>query len=568
MISKNTFLVTGLFAVLCCFQTNAQTPVSAPSIQQGYIKEALTNAGLSNVYDMPNGNFLYSGNGIVVDGTGTMVNQYDLTDNTVLGFTGTTSQSSRHLRPLSDGSFILKATASSAIVITATNQTLTPHGGNDILIVKYDSSFNLQWAKLYGGSAKDGANDIIQTADGGYILVGNTQSTDGDLQGIKTAADTINHVYIAKLDATGTIQWQKTYGGTQAAATINGRYIGQEVIQTSDNNYLVSATLNGTADGDITETPLGGSDVWMLKLNGTDGTILWQKLLGGSNTDSGKKIRELADGHFTVLVKSKSVDGQVTYPKGGFDAWLVKLDKANGNILWDVSIGGNSDEEESGSMDFALAPEGNIVVATPTLSTELPGFQGTSTIGNILVSKINYLNGEIIWDRLFGPTGPNYNNHAPNNFTMSRSMAIHSLSNGNLFIFGHISREVPIADANNQIEAVLPFSGPDMDNSFTQHNYTDNDDIADWYFKLAPDALDTNKWDTSKFGYYPNPANDMVYFTESVQAVQVYDLSGRQLLNQKSEAITEINVSALQQGTYIVTVTKEGTPHSFKIIKK
>ena len=67
----------------------------------------------------------------------------------------------------------------------------------------------IQWQKTLGGSADDVAFSIRETADGGYIVGGETNSTDGDI--------TINHgesdCWIIKLNTTGTIQWQKTFGG-------------------------------------------------------------------------------------------------------------------------------------------------------------------------------------------------------------------------------------------------------------------------------------------------------------------------------------------------------------------
>jgi hypothetical protein len=60
------------------------------------------------------------------------------------------------------------------------------------------------WAKTYGGSGWEQANSVQQTSDGGYIVAGDTNSSGvGDYD-----------VWVLKLNSTGGITWQKTYGGS------------------------------------------------------------------------------------------------------------------------------------------------------------------------------------------------------------------------------------------------------------------------------------------------------------------------------------------------------------------
>ena len=76
-------------------------------------------------------------------------------------------------------------------------------GGTDFWCVKLDASGNVIWQKTYGGSETDQAIAVQATADGGYILAGNTDSFGaGDMD-----------VWYVKLDASGNVLWQKTYGG-------------------------------------------------------------------------------------------------------------------------------------------------------------------------------------------------------------------------------------------------------------------------------------------------------------------------------------------------------------------
>ena len=97
----------------------------------------------------------------------------------------------------------------------------------------------VQWKKCLGGSSRDFAYAIQQTTDGGYIIAGDSWSTDGDV--------TNNHGYdcwVVKLDGSGNIQWQKCLGGTNVD-------VATDIQQTSDGGYIVAGQA-GSTDGDVT----------------------------------------------------------------------------------------------------------------------------------------------------------------------------------------------------------------------------------------------------------------------------------------------------------------------------
>jgi hypothetical protein len=82
-------------------------------------------------------------------------------------------------------------------------------GQHDYWIVKTDSVCNIQWQKNLGGKLSEIPNSIKETQDGGYIIVGSTNSNDGDVSRITQSTD----YWIVKLDKQGNIQWQKKLGG-------------------------------------------------------------------------------------------------------------------------------------------------------------------------------------------------------------------------------------------------------------------------------------------------------------------------------------------------------------------
>jgi hypothetical protein len=109
------------------------------------------------------------------------------------------------IRQTQDGNYILAGTSASVNCNITTN-----HGGVDFWLVKIDSKGNVIWNKCYGGSQNDYAYSMCIAADGGYIVSGNTLSSDGDVTGYHKDLDG----WIIKVSKDGILEWQKDLGGT------------------------------------------------------------------------------------------------------------------------------------------------------------------------------------------------------------------------------------------------------------------------------------------------------------------------------------------------------------------
>jgi uncharacterized delta-60 repeat protein len=215
-------------------------------------------------------------------------------------------------------------------------------GGEDIWILKLDSSGNVQWERSYGGGGdnEDSASSIQQTRDGGYIVAGPTESFG--------AGD--EDLWVLKLNSSGNVQWQKAYG------EVDGE--GAEYIQqTSDGGYIVT--------GWTASFGSGGEDFWVLKL-ASNGNVQWQKTYGGGNDDEAMSIQQIADGDYIVAGWTES------FGAGDADLWVLKLD-SNGNVQWQKTYGGSG--YDGGSVkDYVEAVsiqqtcEGGYIVTVPTES--------------------------------------------------------------------------------------------------------------------------------------------------------------------------------------------------------
>lgn len=235
---------------------------------------------------------------------------------------GTGEEHGRSISQAPDGGYIV-----GIYTWSADGEITGQHGNVDAWIVKLSAAGNIQWQKALGGSHQDTVYDIRPTADGGYIMIGDTWSSDGDV----VANDGMGDVWVVKLSAAGLIEWQKTYGGS------SGDW-GRNIQQTIDGGYIFAAGTRSN-DGDVTGYH-GNEDFWIVKIS-SSGTLQWQKTFGGSSYEEINTISQTANGGYIVAGYTHSNDDDVTANHGVSDAWIVKL-SASGALVWQKTLGGSS----------------------------------------------------------------------------------------------------------------------------------------------------------------------------------------------------------------------------------
>jgi hypothetical protein len=222
----------------------------------------------------------------------------------------------RSIKQTTDGGYIVAGATASTDGDFSANHNMGA-ATYDYYITKINSTGRLEWQKIYGGKENDEAYAVQQTTDGGYIVTGYSESTDGnvtDHHGYAGYAD----YWLLKLTATGAIQWQKSLGGT-------GNDVGYSVQQTSDGGYIAAGYTKGATDGDVTYNHnTGTTDYWIVKMDNA-GSIKWQKSFGGGSFDDAHSIKQTIDGGFIVAGQSFSNDGDVSGNHGAYDFWVLKL---------------------------------------------------------------------------------------------------------------------------------------------------------------------------------------------------------------------------------------------------
>jgi len=202
--------------------------------------------------------------------------------------------------------------------------------GSGFCLVKTDSLGNIMWTKSYGGGAPDYARTLVQTSDGGYAILG--KKIPG-----WPFSDT-SFLWLIKTDSAGNMEWNQTYGEEEANDSL------QSLVQTSDGGYAMA--------GSTTAFGAGGSDFWLIKTD-SFGNMMWNKTYGGADSDSALDLVQTSEGGYALAGFTNS------FGVGETDFWLVKTD-SSGNMQWNQIYGGQSYETawaivQTGDGGYALA---------------------------------------------------------------------------------------------------------------------------------------------------------------------------------------------------------------------
>lgn len=204
------------------------------------------------------------------------------------------------------------------------------YGNTDFWVIKVDATGTKQWDRHYGGYDLDWLQDMVIAPDGGYLLAGLTWSSDGQ---VTSTSRGMNDYWVIKVDDSGAKQWDKRFGST-------GDDLLYKVVNTSDGGYALAGESNGNAGYEKSENGRGQTDIWVIKISST-GQLLWDRTLGGTGYEAGYGLAASNDGGVAVGSRSLSgISGDRTCPlhADGDDAWVVRLDGA-GSILWDRAFG-------------------------------------------------------------------------------------------------------------------------------------------------------------------------------------------------------------------------------------
>lgn len=181
-------------------------------------------------------------------------------------------------------------------------------GLSDVWLIRTDAAGNLLWEKTFGGAGSDEACSVIQTDDGGFVVVGFTSSYGAG------GADW----WLIRTDSAGSKLWDKTFGGGSDDRALS-------VAQAGDGGFVIAGYTRSFGQG--------STDGWLIRTDSA-GERLWDRTFGGSGDDAACSVSRTDDGEF-IVTGYMCPAGEVKE-----DVWLTRTD-ATGNQLWDRTFGGD-----------------------------------------------------------------------------------------------------------------------------------------------------------------------------------------------------------------------------------
>ncbi len=260
--------------------------------------------------------------------------------------------------PDSDGGYLVKAAPDGGYVLWGETSSYGA-GREDLLLLKTDATGAVQWARTYG-TPVDEFGSILPLEGGGFLLQGSSMDSGQQVQ-----------FFMARLAEDGSVQWQKSYGGANSGLA--------GAVPTADGGFLVSGF-------NFSFTTLQSS-LMMVRLDSA-GNILWQKQYSGSGQILGF-FHEAPDG--TILGSGTTLNLMTQ----NMDLWAARFD-ASGNLLWQKTYGGSG--MEGGGGLFPLSGGGFILSGT-TRSFGAGG--STNGVGDVWLLRLDP-NGNILWQKTYG----------------------------------------------------------------------------------------------------------------------------------------------------------------------
>jgi hypothetical protein len=413
------------------------------------------------------------------------------------------------------------------------------NGNYDIWVVKLDFSGNIIWQRTLGGTGDEILYSIIKTESEDIVVMGKSESTDGDVVGNHGFSD----VWVVKLTATGELLWQRCYGGSYAEEPLNDEDdFGSSIHETNDGGLLFVSTTRSN-DGDViglhdlypsaggTNELIFATDIWVVKTNSI-GEIVWQKCLGSNSDERSYEVIETSDGGSLVSGLTWSIeingvqygsDGDVSGAHGFFDLWIVKLNDV-GEISWQRCLGGSDIEEVNNARQHLTiqSADGGYITGLTTMSFDgdVQGYHGQRDIWIVKLDN----SGNLIWQKCLGGTQ----------------------SDGCRMIHQTSTLEVVVMGSTNSYDYdVVGNMGSDI-----------------WVVKLSDIDSNTPINMEGTFRIYPNPTNDFITMSvsDNMRGIlySIYDISGKKISSRRIEQTSfSISLEDLPSGVYSL-ITENG----------
>ena len=259
----------------------------------------------------------------------------------------------------------VRQTSDGGYIFTSRTNNCSIASGSGCYLIKTDVNGDTIWAKSYGTNANGAQytrNHVQQTKDGGYILSTTIYTTNDP--GI---------IVVIKTDSVGNKLWSKQYGGTKYDEV-------NSISLAGDDGYLIC--------GSTKSFGAGMSDIYVLKID-TAGSILWTRIYGSKDDETGGSIKETTDGGFILAGKRYNSIYQGIY--------LSKLDK-NGNATWTKLFRPANSVHIEADKEVIQTVDGGYAIITTT-SIKIGGSNTSDPYACLIKTNSN---GDELWAKVYG----------------------------------------------------------------------------------------------------------------------------------------------------------------------
>jgi len=295
----------------------------------------------------------------------------------------------------SDAGTSVKQTGDGGYIVTGVTSSFGS-GNDDLLLMKTNSTGDTLWQKALGGTDNDYGYSVHQTADGGYIVLGYTNSFGAGN----------DDMYLVKTDSAGDVLWSKTYGG---AVVDRGRFLHQ----TTDGGYIFT--------GWTYSFGMGNADIFYIKTD-ANGDTLWTKAIGGAPQDNARSVMQTSDGGYIIS------GGSDSFNSGTYDLFLIKTDSS-----------GNSGCNHSSPPTVVSSPTTQAVSIAISVSAHFPVITSPSTILDHGAAVTVLCTGVGIKEMPASESFSMYPNPSSGDFVISFN---HTLTSGTLEVVNAIGQKI------------------------------------------------------------------------------------------------------------------------------
>jgi len=234
-------------------------------------------------------------------------------------------------------------------------------GNDDAYLLKTDATGSIQWTRTFGTFLADDAFAVVETTDNGYAVAGTTSGYGGE------------HIFLLRTDPSGNLLWTKVYGTLDTTSDA----AAYSLQQTADGGFILA--------GYISNFGSGGDDFYLLKTDG-EGLLSWTRTYGWLGNDDANSVIQTADGGYVLAGTTASFGDTLG------DFWVVKTN-SYGDTLWTRIYGSNLADAADMANSISQTRDMGYLIAGVTSSASMGEF------GRLIKTDQN---GNLQWAHLYG----------------------------------------------------------------------------------------------------------------------------------------------------------------------